>query len=128
MDSSSLYLVSCPLAEEKKLVEAIGAAFERKLSLGKNASLLSGYRPQVLGHIWFNLKKADGLYIELRRNCDLEGRLERPSHPDHPFLLFTRVNEAYAVANGADVTQVRLHAAACIGRLPYAVILVDHTA
>jgi hypothetical protein len=128
MNVNSRYVVSCALADEKKLVDAIGAAFDRKLGLSKNVSLLNGHRPQVLDHIWFNLTKADGLYIELRRNCDVEGRLELPSFPDHQLILFTRVNEAYAVANGADVNQVQMHAAACIGRLPYDVILVDHPA
>jgi len=126
MDLNTLYVSSCPLPDEKKLVKAIETAFDRKLSLSKNASLLNGYRPQVLDHIWFNLRKADGLYIELRHNSDIEGRLELPNYADHPLILFTRVNEALATANGADPREVEEYVVSAVSRLPYEVLLVGH--
>lgn len=124
MDINMLYVIACPLADEKKLVKAIEAAFDRKLSLSKSASLLNGRRPQVLDHIWFDLRKADGLYLELRHNRDTEGRLEQKDHANHAFILVARVNETYAVANGADPTEVQGHIVSCISRLPYEVLLV----
>ena len=126
MDLNTLYVISCPLSDEKKLVKAIDAAFDRKLSLSKSASLLNGHRPQVLDHIWFNLRKADGLYIELRHNRDTEGRLELPDYADHPLILFTRVNETYAGGNGVDPKEVQSFITSCVSRLPYKVLLIGH--
>jgi len=126
MDLNTLYVISCPLPDEKKLVKAIDAAFDRKLSLSKNASLLNGYRPQVLDHIWFNLRKADGLYIELRHNRDTEGNLELQDYANYPLILVARVNETYAIANGADPREVQNYVASWVSRLPYKVLLIGH--
>ena len=126
MDLNTLYVISCPLPDEKKLVKAIDAAFDRKLSLSKSASLLNGHKPQVLDHIWFNLRKADGLYIELRHNRDTEGRLELPDYADHPLILFTRVNETYAIGNGVDPKEVQSFITSCVSRLPYKILLIGH--
>lgn len=126
MNLNTLFVVSCPLPEEKRLVKAIDTAFDRKLSISKNASLLDRYKPQVLSHIWFNLRKADGLYIELRHNRDTEGRLELPEFPDHPLILFTRVNGGYATANGANPQEVQEFVSLCVSRIPYDVLLVCH--
>jgi len=126
MDINSLYVVACPLSEEKKLAQAISVAFERKLSVSKNASLLEGYRPQVLDHIWMGFRKTDGLFVELRHNKDVEGRLELADHADYAFILFTRVNEGYATANGTDPQTVQSYADACVSRLSYPVLPVSH--
>jgi hypothetical protein len=126
MTLNTLYAISCPLLDEKKLVKALDTAFDRKLSLSKSESLLKGRRPQVLDHIWFNMQKADGLYIELRHNRDTVGNLELPDYADHPLILFARINEAYAVANGADPREVQSFVASCVSRLPYKVLLVGH--
>ena len=126
MDMNFVYVISCSLSDEKKLAKAIEVAFERKLSLSKNASLLEGHKPQILDHIWFNLRKADGLYIELRHNRDIEGRLELPDHADYPLILFTRINETYATANGADPIEVRDYVFSCVKNLPYNAVLVGN--
>ena len=126
MDTNTLYVISCPLPDEKKLVKAIDSAFDRKLSLSKNTSLLNGYRPQILDHIWFNLRKDDGLYIELRHNRDTEGRLELPDYANHSLILFTRVNESLAVANGANPSEVQNYVASCVSLLPYEALLVGN--
>jgi len=126
MDINTLYVISCPLPDEKKLVKAIESAFDRKLSLSKNAGLLDGYKPQILDHIWCDMRKADGLYIELRHNRDTEGHLELPDYANHPLILFTRVNETYAVGNGADPREVQNYVVSCVSRLPYEALLVGH--
>lgn len=130
MNINTLYVISCPLPDEKKLVKAIESAFDCKLSLSKNADLLNGYRPQVLDHIWFKWWRANGLFIELRHNRDTEGRLELPDYANHPLILFTRVNHS-SVEGSADPREVQSYAASCVSRLvsglPYEVLLVDHS-
>lgn len=124
----SLYVVSCPLAQEQKLLVEIERVFGRKLPLFKDAAQLKAHRPQSLTQVWRSAQSADGLWLELRHNRGVDGIVEVASHADYPWVLALRVDAEAARKAGKEPRQLQSWAEEKVSELAYATTFIGHPA
>jgi hypothetical protein len=103
MKEVTVFGLACSPADEPAIVGRIErslAKIKRSMSKATQRSLLDGLKPFVHEHYYWNLNRDCGVYFELLRNEDLEGKRHAPRNPEMGLLLLFVLQE-HAFRNAA---------------------------
>ncbi len=126
MELNSEYMVSCPPEDEKKLVAELNALFDDRIRKTTSKGMLGMEKPFVFKYFYWGMRKEDGLYIGLQANTDEEGKVQIPKHASYQWVLRTRVNPEYTIANGNDPKKVAASAEEKIRKMSFPTKFVQH--
>jgi hypothetical protein len=96
MRETTVYGLKCPKEDERIVVDAVNASLskmKRSTSKATSKSLLEARKPFVLSHYVWCLNKDCGVYFEIYRNEDLNGKLHYPKDSSIGLLLMLVIQE-----------------------------------